>query len=184
MNATKELQKHDEKLAKAEREAREAEQAQRDAQAGLQAVKEQWTAHFEQEDADPLPRDLHNAQNEVEREAPKPWPEIIAGRRRRAMKVRTERDQFVVDRVGELAASREHDAHAAREAVIEALERIEVAERAWASVEQFYTELLRAVPGIDGRDVPSLNLSAVKGEAQRVLTRHSGAAAAQPLRGR
>ena len=32
-----------------------------------------------------------------------------------------------------------------------------------------YTDLFRPVPGIDGRDVPSLNLSAIKGEAQCVV---------------
>jgi len=171
MNATKELQKIDERLAEAEREAREAEQAQRDAQAQLQAVKECWTEHFAQEGADPLPRDLHNAQNEAEREASKPWPEIMAGKRRRVMKIRAERDNFVAEHLGELAASREDDAHAARDEVVEALERIEVAERAYAEVEHYYTELLRPVPGVDGRDVPSLNLSAVKSEAQRALER-------------
>jgi hypothetical protein len=41
-----------------------------------------------------------------------------------------------------------------------------VAERAYAEVERYYTELLRPVPGVDGRDVPSLDLSAVKSEAQ------------------
>ena len=77
----------------------------------------------------------------------------------------------MVDHLGELAASREHDAHAARDAVIEALEAIEVAERAWADVEHFYVDLLRPVSGVNGQDVPSLNLSAVKAEAQRALDR-------------
>jgi hypothetical protein len=48
---------------------------------------------------------------------------------------------------------------------------IDVAERAYAEIERFYTELLRPVPGVDGRDVPSLDLSAVKSEAQRVRER-------------
>jgi hypothetical protein len=53
--------------------------------------------------------------------------------------------------------------------VVEALEAIDVAERAYAESERFYTELLRPVLGVDGRDVPSLDLSAVKSEAQRAL---------------
>ena len=72
------------------------------------------------------------------------------------MQLRAERDRFVVEHLGELAASREHDAHAARDAVVEALEAIDVTERAYAEIERFYTELLRPVLGVDGRDVPSL----------------------------
>ena len=66
------------------------------------------------------------------------------------------------------AAAREHDAYAARDALIDALEAMEVAERAYAEIERSYVEFLRAVPGVDGRDVPSLDLSAPKNEIQRV----------------
>jgi hypothetical protein len=54
----------------------------------------------------------------------------------------------VVEHLGELATAREHDAHAARDEVVEALERIEVAERAYAEVEQFYAQrvLERGIP--------------------------------------
>ena len=69
MNAVKELQKLEKRVAEAEREVREAEQGQRDAQAQLEAVKLRWTEHFASEDHDPLPADLHNAQNDAEREA-------------------------------------------------------------------------------------------------------------------
>ena len=78
----------------------------------------------------------------------KPWAEMIAGKRRRVMQLRAERDRFVVEHLGELAASREHDAHAARDAVVEALEAIDVTERAYAEIERFYTELLRPVLGV------------------------------------
>jgi hypothetical protein len=86
-------------------------------------------------------------------------------------KLEADRARFVQDNLGALADSRKHDADAARDAVVEALQRIEVAERAWAEVEQFYVDLLRPVEGVDGRDVPSLNLGPVKSEAQRVLER-------------
>ena len=65
MNAVKELQKLDKRVAEAEREVREAEQGQRDAQAQLEAVKLRWTEHIASEDHDPLPADLHNAQNDA-----------------------------------------------------------------------------------------------------------------------
>jgi hypothetical protein len=72
MNAIKELQRLDKRLAETEREVREAEQGQRDAHAQLEAVKQRWTEHFASEDHDPLPVDLHNAQHEAEHEAAKP----------------------------------------------------------------------------------------------------------------
>jgi hypothetical protein len=80
MNAIKELQRLDKRLAETEREVREAEQGQRDAHAQLEAVKQRWTEHFASEDHDPLPVDLHNAQHEAEREAAKPWAEMLAGK--------------------------------------------------------------------------------------------------------
>jgi hypothetical protein len=98
-----------------------------------------WTEHFASDGHDPLPADLHNAQNEAEREAVKPWPEMIAGKRRRVMQLRAERDRFVVEHLGDLAASREHDAYAALDALIAAFAALEVAERGYADVEQWYT---------------------------------------------
>ena len=77
----------------------------------------------------------------------------------------------MVENLGPLIAAYEPDAYAVADALIEAIERIEVVERAYAEVAQRCTALLRAVPGIDGRDVPTLNLSAVKAEAQRALDR-------------
>ena len=51
------------------------------------------------------------------------------------------------------------------------LEGIEAVESGYAEVEQWYTNLLRPVPGVDGRDIPSLDLSALKNEAERVRER-------------
>jgi hypothetical protein len=103
--------------------------------------------------------------------AEQPWAQRREGKQRLVQKLEAERARFVQANLDALAASREPDAHAAREAVIDKLEAIEVAERAYAEVEQWYVDLLRPVEGLDGRDVPSLNLGAVKSEAQRVLER-------------
>jgi hypothetical protein len=103
--------------------------------------------------------------------AEQPWQQRREGKQRLVRQIEAERERHIQDHLGELAAFREHDAHAARDAVIEALERIEVAERAWADVERYYAGLLAAVDGLDARDIPTLNLSAVKSEAERVRER-------------
>ena len=93
---------------------------------------------------------------ELGRERPsKPWPKIIiAAERRRAMKSGAELDKFVVENIAGSYASRERDAYAACDALSRSF-------RGWPTarireVEQCYVDLLRAVPRVDGRDVPSL----------------------------
>jgi len=55
--------------------------------------------------------------------------------------------------------------------VIEALESIEGAVREWRAVAHHYSDLLRPVEGVDGRDVPELYIDAVRLEAARALER-------------
>ena len=172
MNAIKELQKLDKRLTEERRALRAIDEEQRRAQAEVEDAEAALVAHFEQEHVDELePTELHNklaaARNRVEQ----PWQQRREGKRRLVQKLEAERDRFVVDHLGALAASCEHDAYAARDALVGALEAIEVAERGYAEVEQWYTTLLPPVPGIDGRDVPSLDLSALKNEVQRVRER-------------
>ena len=172
MNVIKELQKIDKRLAEARQALRTVDEEQRRALADVKTAEAALADNFAQESVDELqPADLHNnlaaARNRVEQ----PWSQRREGKQRLVRRLEAERDRFVIDHLGELAASREHDAYAAREALIEALERIEVAERGYAEVAQWYSELLRPVPGVDGRDVPSVDLSALKNEAQRALER-------------
>jgi hypothetical protein len=46
-----------------------------------------------------------------------------------------------------------------------------VADSGYAEVAQWYADLFRMVPGIVGREVPGVDLSALKLEAQRALER-------------
>ena len=117
------------------------------------------------------PTELHNKLAAARNRAAQPWQQRREGKQRLVRQLEAERDQLVNDHLGELAASREHDAYAACDALIAAFEALEVAERGYADVEQYYISLLRRVPGIDGRDVPSLDLTAVKSEVQRVRER-------------
>lgn len=170
MNAPKELQKIDKRLAEARQALRAIDDEQRRAQGALQDASAALSAHYAQEHVDELePSDLHNALAKARNRAEQPWQQRREGKQRLVRQLEAERNRFVEENLGALAASREHDAYAVRDALVEALERIEVVERGYAEVEQWYVDLLRPVPGIDGRDVPSVNLSAVKAEAQRVL---------------
>ena len=172
MNAIKELQKIDKRLAEAHHELRAIDEEQRSALADVKTAEAALADHFAQEHVDELhPTDLRNNLAGARNRAEQPWAQRREGKQRLVRRLEAERDKFVVENLGALAASREHDAHAARDALIEALEAIEVAERGYAEVEQWYTTLLRPVPGIDGRDVPSLDLSALKNEVQLALER-------------
>ena len=170
MEATKKLMKIDTRLAEARQALRAVTEEERRAQAELKTAEAALAEHFAQETVDELePRELHNRLTAARNRAEQPWAQRREGKQQLVKRLEAERDQCVIDNLGALAASREHDAHAARDAVVSALEAIEVAERAWADVERYYTDLLRPVPGVDGRDVPRLNLSAVKSEVQRAL---------------
>ena len=172
MDAVKKLTKLDTRLAEARQALRAVDEEQRRALAEVKTAEAALAEHFAQEALDELhPPDLHNSLTAARNRVEQPWQQRREGRQRLVQKLEADRDRFVAEHLGELAASREHDAHAARDAVVEALERLDVVERAYADVEQWYVNLLRPVPGVDGRDVPSLDLSAVKSEAQRVLDR-------------
>lgn len=172
MNAPKELQKIDRRLTEARQALRAVDHEERKAKGDLRDAEAALVAHFEQENVRELhPPGLHNALVKARERAEQPWKARREGKRRLVQRLEQERNQLVVDHLGELAAAHEDDAYAARNALVDALERIEVAERGYAQVEQRYTDLLRAVPGIDGRDVPTVDLSAVKREAQRILDR-------------
>jgi hypothetical protein len=171
MDAVKKLAKIDKRLAEARYGLRAVEEEQRRALADVKTAEAALADHFAQESVDELHApDLHNALAEARNRVEQPWAQRREGRQRLVQTLEAERARFVQDNLGALAASRKHDAQA-RERIVELLEAIEVAERAWAEVEQFYVDLLRPVEGVDGRDVPALNLAAVKSEAQRVLER-------------
>jgi len=172
MDVLKKLAKIDNRLAKARHELRAVDEEQRRALADKKSAEDALADHFAKESVDELhPPDLHNALAEARNRAEQPWQQRREGKQRLIRQIEAERARFVQDNLGELAAAREADAHAVTEAVIDALGAIERVARARAEVEQWYVDLLRPVPGLDGRDVPSLNLSAVKSEAQRVLER-------------
>jgi hypothetical protein len=171
MDAVKKLTKIDARLAEACSALRAVSEEERAAQADLKSAEAALVDHFGRENHDPLPSDLHNALASVRSRAEQPWAQRREGKQRLVRQLEAERDTFVADHLGELAAAREADARAVREKVVAALEAIEAVEHEYALVEHWYTDLLRPVPGIDGRDVPTLNLSAVKSEAQRALER-------------
>jgi hypothetical protein len=172
MDAVKKLAKIDTRLAEARYELRAVDDEQRRALADKKTAEAALADYFAQESVDELhPPDLHNALAEARNRVEQPWAQRREGRQRLVRQIEAERARFVQDNLGALADSRKHDADAARDAVVEALQRIEVVERAYAEVEQYYDNLLRPVPGVNGQDVPTLSLAAVKSEAQRVLER-------------
>ena len=141
--------------------------------------------HFAQEHVDELhPTDLHNNLAAARNRAEQPWAQRREGKQRLIRSLEAERDRFVVDHLGELATSREHDAQVVSDALLKALEGIEVAERGYAEVAQWYANLLRPVTGVDGRDIPSLDLSALKNGRRVCVSVAAATAPSIPLRPR
>jgi hypothetical protein len=144
MNAVKELQKLDKRLAEARHDLRAIDEEQRSALADVKTAEAALADHFAQEHIDELhPTDLHNNLAAARNRAEQPWAQRREGKQRLVRRLEAERDRFVNDHLGELAASREDDAYAACDALIAAFEALEVAERGYADVEQWYTHLLR-----------------------------------------
>jgi hypothetical protein len=125
-----------------------------------------------QESVDELhPADLHNNLAAARNRAEQPWAQRREGKQRLVRRLEAERDQFVVDHLGELAGAKEPAAHAATDRLTQALEEVEAAAREWQGVASHYSELLIPVEGLDGRDVPELHIDAVRLEAARALER-------------
>src|SRR5918997_6617293 len=172
MDTVKKLRQIDQRLAQERQALRAIDEEQRNARDEVEDAEAALADHFAQEHVDELePRDLHAKLAAARNRAEQPWQQRRVGKQRLVHKLEAERAQFVNDHLGELAASREHDAYAACDAVINFLEGIEAAERGYVEVEQWYANLLRPVPGVNGRDIPSLDLSALKNEVQRALER-------------
>jgi hypothetical protein len=129
---------------------RAVDDEQRSALADVKTAEAALADHFAQEHVDELhPTDLHNNLAAARNLAEQPWQQRREGKQRLVRRLEAERERFVIAQLGELAASREHDAHAARDAIIDALEAIEVADRGYAEVGQWYADLLRPVPSVD-----------------------------------
>ena len=85
MSVTRKLDRIDQRIAAAEREARELGQREREAQAELAAAKDALAAHFEQEAADPTPSKLHNNLTAARNKVEQPWDERRQGLARRRL---------------------------------------------------------------------------------------------------
>jgi hypothetical protein len=172
MNAVKQLQKLDKRLAEARHDLRAIDEEQRSALADVKTAEAALADHFAQEHVDELePRDLHAKLAAARNRAEQPWQQRREGKRRLVLKLEAERAEFIRQHLGELVEAKEPAARAAQERVIKALEEVDEAARDWQGVAQHFSGLLSEVDGIDGRDVPDLLIDAVRLEAQRALER-------------
>src|SRR5215210_6132786 len=160
MDAVKRLMTIDKRLAEANQALRAVSDEERKAKAELQSAEAALVDHFQQEDHDPLPQDLHANLAAARNRAAQPWQQRREGKQRLVRQIEVERGEFIRTHLGELAQSKEPAAHAAQERMIRALEEVEEAVRDWQGVAQHFAGLLSVVAVCSHKEVHQLRLDA------------------------
>ena len=180
MDAVKKLTKINTRLAAARQALRAVTEEERSALAEVKTAEAALADHFGQEDHDPLPSDLRNQLAAARNRAEQPWRQRREGKQRLVGQLEAERARVRPRTPWRAGRCEGGGGTCGDRRVIEALESIEGAVREWRAVAHHYSDLLRPVEGVDGRDVPELYIDAVRLEAARAPS----VASRCPCRGR
>lgn len=130
----------------------QADTARREPAALREALTEAY-ARGEEEAAAQLVENIEAA----EVRAAEPWAERIAGAARAARRAEADRDEFIRANYDGLVAEREAGALAIVDTLREHVQQVRDDMRAWTAEAQEQRDLLAAIPGRDGRELPEVS---------------------------